>query len=99
LIEPFLNIRVPYVNTDDTSFALSAFHLFLWLSQQRRGMADTDREHADAVPEAENGKTAPDTTSNGNVDFDEPKPPKPSLLKKIQTKLGLDVPTVLLMLK
>ncbi len=63
-------------------------------------MSDNDREHSDATSaKAEDGKAAAHPVSDGDVETEEPKPPKAGLLKKIQTKLNLDLPTVLLMFK
>jgi hypothetical protein len=63
-------------------------------------MSDSDRGRSDTTtPKAEDGKAATAAAGDSNVDVEEPKPPKASLLKKIQTKLNLDVPTLLLMLK
>lgn len=62
-------------------------------------MAGTDMDHSDTTTKTDDSKPASSAVTDNHVDAQEPTPPKPSLLKKMQTKLGLDVPTVLLMLK
>ena len=63
-------------------------------------MSDIDREHSDTTTKAEDGQATADGIHNSNVEDDElPKAPKVGLLKKIQTKLDLDAPTLLLMFK
>ena len=62
-------------------------------------MSDTDRKHSDATAKAEGGQTAAEAVRDGRAEADEPKPPKAGLFKRIQAKLNLDVPTLLLMLK
>ncbi|KAJ9604339.1 hypothetical protein H2200_011173 [Cladophialophora chaetospira] len=62
-------------------------------------MSDTDREHSDTTTKAGDGGAVADKAGNGHADAEETKPPKVGLLKRLQTKLNLDLPTVLLMFK
>ncbi|ETI21519.1 hypothetical protein G647_07866 [Cladophialophora carrionii CBS 160.54] len=63
-------------------------------------MSDADRAHSDpATPGAEDGKTATTRAGDSNVEVEDTKPPNAGFLRKIQKKLNLDLPTLLLMLK
>ena len=63
-------------------------------------MSDTEREHSDSMTKAESSKDTLEAGQHGGFEAEEQqKPVKVGLLKKIQTKLSLDVPTSLLMLK
>lgn len=56
-------------------------------------------DQSESTTKTEDSKPVASAVPDDPADTKEPAPPKPSFLKKIQTKLGLDVPTVLLMLK
>ncbi|KIY04117.1 uncharacterized protein Z520_00809 [Fonsecaea multimorphosa CBS 102226] len=62
-------------------------------------MSEVDNKPSSPMGQEEDNKAATGKTRDAGPDVQEAAPPKPGLLKKIQTKLNLDVPTLLLMLK
>jgi hypothetical protein len=89
--------RTSYVNFDVHDF----LDLRCKLVDKVIIMSDTEREHSDASPAKVNGIKGTSPTADGANDTgnDERPSQKPSFLKRLQTKLNLDLPSSLLMLK